>query len=102
MKKLKIISNGIRNTVSETVHIPKNRMKGWLKEKCDALNQRQRFRVVAVAFTVFMLVTLYIFGNACYRMGKGAAPRHNIEHITPLDITGGNYEPDKAISAYEP
>ena len=42
--------------------------------------------VVAVAFTVFMLTTLYIFGNACYRIGKGDAAKYRIEHIKPLDI----------------
>ena len=42
--------------------------------------------MVAVAFTVFMLTTLYIFGNACYRIGKGEAVKYRIEHIKPLDI----------------
>ena len=76
----------MRHVLNEAVHIPKSRMKVWLKNKCDALDQKQRFRVVAVAFTVFMLTTLYIFGNACYRIGKGEAVKYRIEHIKPLDI----------------
>ena len=86
MRKMKIIPEGVRHALNEVVHIPKSRMKVWLKNKCDALDQKQRFRVVAVAFTVFMLTTLYIFGNACYRIGKGEAVKYRIEHIKPLDI----------------
>ena len=86
MRKMKIIPEGVRHALNEAVHIPKSRMKVWLKNKCDALDHKQRFRVVAVAFTVFMLTTLYIFGNACYRIGKGDAAKHRIEHIKPLDI----------------
>ena len=76
----------MRHVLNEAVHIPKSRMKVWLKNKCDALDQKQRFRVVAVAFTVFMLTTLYIFGNACYRIGKGEVVKYRIEHIKPLHI----------------
>lgn len=83
---MKIIPEGVRHALNEVVHIPKSRMKVWLKNKCDALDHKQRFRVVAVAFTVFMLTTLYIFGNACYRIGKGDAAQYRIEHIKPLDI----------------
>ena len=86
MRKMKIIPEGVRHALNEVVHIPKSRMKVWLKNKCDALDHKQRFRVVAVAFTVFMLTTLYIFGNACYRIGKGEAVKYRIEHIKPLDI----------------
>ena len=83
---MKIIPDGMRHVLNEAVHIPKSRMKVWLKNKCDALDHKQRFRVVAVAFTVFMLMTLYIFGNACYRIGKGDAAKYRIEHIKTLDI----------------
>lgn len=83
---MKIIPEGVRHALNEVVHIPKSRMKVWLKNKCDALDHKQRFRVVAVAFTVFMLMTLYIFGNACYRIGKGDAAKYRIEHIKTLDI----------------
>lgn len=83
---MKIIPEGVRHALNEVVHIPKSRMKVWLKNKCDALDHKQRFRVVAVAFTVFMLMTLYIFGNACYRIDKGDAAKYRIEHIKTLDI----------------
>lgn len=86
MRKMKIIPEGVRHALNEVVHIPKSRMKVWLKNKCDALDHKQRFRVVAVAFTVFMLMTFYIFGNACYRIGKGDAAKYRIEHIKTLDI----------------
>ncbi|NBH68184.1 TraL conjugative transposon family protein, partial [Phocaeicola sartorii] len=79
MRKMKIIPDGVRHALNEAVHIPKSRMKVWLKNKCDALDRKQRFRVVAVAFTVFMLTTLYIFGNACYRIGKGCLVRKSVD-----------------------
>ena len=38
MRKMKIIPDGVRHALNEAVHIPKSRMKGWLKNKCDALH----------------------------------------------------------------
>ena len=55
----------------------------FMRSKCDAIPQERRLTVVAVLMIVFVLTAFFVFGNACYRMGKGKAATKiiEVEHI---------------------
>lgn len=78
--KLSSIRSAIYNKVW---HSPKTRLYAFLKGKCDELSHKQRLMVVTALLSVFILIAFFVFGNACYRIGRGqaAAGRIEVSHI---------------------
>lgn len=66
----------------------KERIGSFVRRKCDAIPQERRLTVVAVLLTVFVLTAFFVFGNACYRMGKGKAATEmmEVEHIDGISL----------------
>lgn len=43
----------------------------YVRRKCDDIPPQKRFRVVAIAFAVFALLALYVFGKSMYNIYNG-------------------------------
>lgn len=43
----------------------------YVRRKCDDIPPQKRFRVVAIAFTIFALLALYVFGKSMYNIYNG-------------------------------
>lgn len=85
MKKL----NSIRDTIYNKVYRkPKNRIGSYLRRRCDSIPESRRLTVVAVLLSFFVLTAFFVFGNACYRIGRGQSATKSIEvkHIEGLNL----------------
>lgn len=85
MRKLKIFNGTIYNKVFSK---PKNYVGSYLRRKCDRIPENRRLTVVSVMLTMFVLTAFFVFGNACYRIGRGQAATERIEvrHIEGLEL----------------
>lgn len=43
----------------------------YVRRKCDDIPPQKRFRVVAVAFVLFTLLALFVFGKSIYNIYNG-------------------------------
>ena len=83
MKLSKSIGQYIYNKVWG---VPKVTVGNFLRRRCDGIPENRRLAVIAVLLSLFILAAFFVFGNACYRIGKGDAAKYRIEHIKTLDI----------------
>lgn len=85
MRKLKSFRDTIYNKVFMK---PKNYIGSCLRDRCDRIPENRRLTVVTVLLTIFVLVAFFVFGNACYRIGRGqaAAERIEVKHIEGLEL----------------
>lgn len=44
---------------------------GYVRRKCDDIPPQKRFRIVAVAFALFALLALFVFGKSMYNIYNG-------------------------------
>lgn len=44
---------------------------GYVRRKCDDIPPQKRFRIVAVAFVLFALLALFVFGKSIYNLYNG-------------------------------
>lgn len=67
---------------------PTGRLKTAIKGRCESLPPKQRLTVVTVLLSVFVLTAFFVFGHACYEIGKGQERKAiEVEHIEPLEIS---------------
>ena len=45
----------------------------YVRRKCDDIPPQKRFRVVAVAFVLFTLLALFVFGKSIYNIYNGVS-----------------------------
>ena len=89
MKKISKIRSAIYNKVVA-------RPKSWLRKRCDMIPERDRLHVVLVLLGVFVAASFFIFGNACYHIGKGdrqkmeSAGQINAVELQTPDSHGNN------------
>ena len=69
---------------------PKTRLSGFIKRKCDELPQKQRLTVVTVMLTAFILIAFFVFGHACYEMGRGHRSEMQVEHVHHIEVGKSN------------
>ena len=86
MKLSKSIGQYIYNKVWR---VPKVTVGNFLRRRCDGIPENRRLAVIAVLLSLFILTAFFVFGNACYRIGRGHAAATLAEpaHIEGLDIT---------------
>ena len=60
-------------------------LKGWLRERLDALPPKARLGIVLAAFSVFALLCLYMTATALIGFGKGEEALE-IRHIERLEL----------------
>lgn len=89
MKLSKSIGRSIYNKVWS---VPNGAVGNFLRRRCDGIPENRRLAVIAVLLSLFILTAFFVFGNACYRIGRGHAAATLAEpaHIEGLDITVGS------------
>lgn len=85
MKLSKSIGQYIYNKVWR---VPKVTVGNFLRRRCDGIPENRRLAVIAVLLSLFILAAFFVFGNACYCIGRGHAAGTLAEpnHIEGLDI----------------
>ncbi len=58
---------------------PKSALGAYLRRKCDGIPANRRLTLVTVLLSLFIITAFFVFGNACYRIGRGQALMERIE-----------------------
>ncbi len=84
-------------------HRPTEKLKSFLKIKCDDMPQGRRMKLVAVLFTVFVIIAFLLFGNACYHIGLGKAKQRieEIRHIESVELATPSTENPVQVMPYD-
>lgn len=67
---------------------PKSALGAYLRRKCDGIPANRRLTIITVLLSLFIITAFFVFGNACYRIGRGQALMERIEpeHIEGLEL----------------
>ena len=67
---------------------PKSALGAYLRRKCDGIPANRRLTIITVLLSLFIITAFFLFGNACYRIGRGQALMERIEpeHIEGLEL----------------
>ena len=67
---------------------PKAALGAYLRRKCDGIPANRRLTLITVLLSLFIITAFFVFGNACYRIGRGQALMERIEpeHIEGLEL----------------
>lgn len=68
----------------------------YVRRKCDDIPPQKRFRVVAVAFVLFALLALFVFGKSIYNIYNGVHSNPDFGTIKqmPMPEKGDNPTPE--------
>ena len=82
MNKFQSIRSAIYNKVWGK---PKSALGEYL---CDGIPSNPRLTLITVLLSLFIITAFFVFGNACYRIGRGQALMDRIEpeHIEGLEL----------------
>lgn len=86
---------------------PKSVVGEFLRRKCDSIPENRRLMVVTVLLSLFVLTAFFVFGNACYRIGRGHAAVERIDtgHIEGMTLPDSDGDSPDMVqlkrSAYE-
>lgn len=79
----------LRSTIYNKVWSKPGRLVGsFLRRKCDGIPEERRLMVVTVLSALFVLAAFFVFGHACYRMGRGYTLTEQVEirHIKGVEL----------------
>ena len=83
---------------------PKSALGAYLRRKCDSIPANRRLTLITVLLSLFIITAFFVFGNACYRIGRGQALMERIEpeHIEGLELSSldNGETPDIGLSNY--
>lgn len=68
----------------------------YVRRKCDDIPPQMRFRIVAVAFALFALLSLFVFGKSMYNIYNGVHSNPDFGNIKqmPMPDKGDNPTPE--------
>lgn len=81
--------HNVRSTIYNKVWgKPKSLAGAFLRRKCDSIPENRRLMVITIMLSIFILTAFFVFGNACYRIGRGQAAVERMEtgHIEGLTL----------------
>lgn len=61
-------------------------LKEYLRRKCDDIPPQKRFRIVAIAFTVFAMLAVFVFGKSIYNIYNGVQSNPDFGTIRQLPM----------------
>ena len=70
----------------------------YVRRKCDDIPPQKRFRVVAVAFVLFALLALFVFGKSIYNIYNGVHSNPDFGTIKQMPMPDKGDKTDTNIS----
>lgn len=88
--KLKLIPNALRSLYDKVARGKEGAVE-YVRRKCDDIPPEKRFRIVAVAFVLFALLALFVFGKSMYNIYNGVHSHSDFGNIRqmPMPDKGG-------------
>lgn len=65
----------------------------YVRRKCDDIPPQKRFKVVAVAFVLFALLALFVFGKSMYNIYNGVHSNPDFGNIKQMPMPDKGSEP---------
>lgn len=65
----------------------------YVRRKCDDIPPQKRFKVVAVAFVLFALLALFVFGKSIYNIYNGVHSNPVFGNIKQMPMPDKGNEP---------
>lgn len=65
----------------------------YVRRKCDDIPPQKRFKVVAVAFVLFALLALFVFGKSMYNIYNGVHSNPDFGNIKQMPMSDKGNEP---------
>lgn len=90
--KIKMIPNALR-FLYEKVAQRKEGAVEYVRRKCDDIPPQKRFKVVAVAFVLFALLALFVFGKSMYNIYNGVHSHPDFGNIKQMPMPDPGTEP---------
>lgn len=69
----------------------------YVRRKCDGIPPQKRFKVVAVAFVLFALLALFVFGKSMYNIYNGVHSNPVFGTIKQMPMPDKGSETDSNI-----
>lgn len=89
--KIKIIPDAVLDLFNKLVQRKEGAVE-YVRRKCDDIPPQKRFRVVAVAFLLFAMLALFVFGKSMYNIYNGVHSNPAFGNIKQMPM------PDKGDS----
>lgn len=90
--KTKMIPTGLRSLYNK-VEQRKEGAVEFVRRKCDGIPPQKRFKVVAVAFVLFALLALFVFGKSMYNIYNGVQTHPDFGNIKQMPMPYKGTEP---------
>ena len=58
----------------------------YVRRKCDSIPPQKRFRIVAIAFALFALLALFVFGKSMYNIYNGIHSNPDFGNIKQMPM----------------
>lgn len=65
----------------------------YVRRKCDDIPPQKRFKVVAVAFVLFALLALFVFGKSIYNIYNGVHSNPDFGNIKQMPMPDKGNKP---------
>lgn len=66
----------------------------YVRRKCDGIPPQKRFKVVAIAFTIFALLALFVFGKSMYNIYNGVHSNPDFGSMKQMPMPDKGDNPD--------
>lgn len=87
--KIRIIPDAVLDLFNKVMQ-RKEGAAEYVRRKCDDIPPQKRFRVVAVAFLLFAMLALFVFGKSMYNIYNGVHSNPDFGNIKqmPMPVKG--------------
>ncbi len=69
----------------------------YVRRKCDGIPPQKRFRIVAVAFVLFAMLALFVFGKSMYNIYNGVHSKPDFGNIKQMPMPDKGDKTDSNI-----
>lgn len=96
-EKIGLLYNNIGLLYNNKVSCRKESAVEYVRRKCDGIPPQKRFKVVAVAFALFALLALFVFGKSMYNIYNGVHSNPDFGTIKQMPMPDKGNQTDSNI-----
>lgn len=90
--KIRLIPDALRSLYNKVAQRKEGAVE-YVRRKCDDIPPQKRFRIVAVAFVLFALLALFVFGKSMYNIYHGVSNSPDFGTIKQMPMPDKGDEP---------
>ena len=90
--KIRLIPDALRSLYNKVAQRREGGVE-YVRRKCDEIPPQKRFRIVAIAFVLFALLALFVFGKSMYNIYHGVRSHPDFGSIKQMPMPDKGTEP---------